>query len=425
MTDKNTTDRDCCDDPHIGNALTLSDALARIRATLQPVEGSESVALADALDRILDEDIVASVDVPGHTNSAMDGYAVRADDLPASETGQCSLALIGTAWAGRGFDGNVSAGECVRIMTGAPLPAGADTVVMQEHVELDGEQVIIGQGNRPGQHVRKAGEDIARGDIALAAGVVLKPAQLGVLASIGCSEFLVRRRTRVAFFSTGDELRPVGSQLEKGQIHDSNRHTIRGMLQRLSVDIVDLGIVRDRREDIEQAFHDAANKADAIITTGGVSVGDADFVTEILEKTGEVNFWKVAIKPGRPLAYGRVSGTPFFGLPGHPVSVMATFYQIVQPMLEVLSGVEQAAPSVLVDAVCRSTLRKKPGRMEVQRGVLELGDDGCYIVRSTGRQGSGVLSSMIEANCFIVLPLEQATTHPGDVVKVQPFRCLV
>ena len=425
MTDKHTPGTDCCEDPHIGNALTLGDALARIRATLRPVEGSELVDLTEALGRVLSEDIVATVDVPGHTNSAMDGYAVRADDLPTSESGQNNLRMIGTAWAGRGYDGEVGPGQCVRIMTGAPVPDGTDTVVMQENVERKEDRVVVGQGNRPGQHVRKAGEDIARGDIALPAGVVLKPAQLGVLASIGCGEVPVLPRARVAFFSTGDELRPVGARLEKGQIHDSNRHTIRGMLQQLGVDIVDLGIVPDKREAIEQAFSDAASKADAIITTGGVSVGDADFVTEILEKTGEVDFWKVAIKPGRPLAYGRVGGTPFFGLPGNPVSVMATFYQIVQPMLEVLSGALQADPVILVDAVCQSTLRKKPGRLEVQRGVLELENDGRYVVSTTGRQGSGVLSSMIEANCFIVLPLEQAATQPGDIVKVQPFRGLV
>jgi molybdopterin molybdotransferase len=295
---------------------------------------------------------------------------------------------------------------------------------MQEYVEHDGDKVTISAGNKPGQHVRQAGEDIARGDVALTAGMLLRPAQLGVLASIGRAVVCVRRRPRVAFFSTGDELRPVGDRLEKGQIHDSNRYTISGMLERLGIDIVDLGIVPDQREETEQAFRDAAVAADAIITTGGVSVGDADYVTETLEKIGEVNFWKVAIKPGRPLAYGSVQGTPFFGLPGNPVSVMATFYQIVQPMLELLTGIRKPDPPVLIDAVCQSTLRKKPGRLELQRGVLEMEDDGRYVVRSTGRQGSGVLSSMIEANCFIVLPLEQETINPGDTVKVQPFRGL-
>jgi molybdopterin molybdotransferase len=421
----NKTDAsDCCDDPHVGNALTLSAALDRISSTITPVEGSESVELRNALGRILDEDVVSEVNVPGHTNSAMDGYAVRADDLPKPESGQQTLVMIGTAWAGRGFDGKVEKGQCARIMTGAPLPEGADTVVMQEYVEHDGDKVTISAGNKPGQHVRQAGEDIARGDVALTAGMLLRPAQLGVLASIGRAVVCVRRRPRVAFFSTGDELRPVGDRLEKGQIHDSNRYTISGMLERLGIDIVDLGIVPDQREETEQAFRDAAVAADAIITTGGVSVGDADYVTETLEKIGEVNFWKVAIKPGRPLAYGSVQGTPFFGLPGNPVSVMATFYQIVQPMLELLTGIRKPDPPVLIDAVCQSTLRKKPGRLELQRGVLEMEDDGRYVVRSTGRQGSGVLSSMIEANCFIVLPLEQETINPGDTVKVQPFRGL-
>ena len=420
-----TNASDCCDDPHVGNALTLSEALDRIGSTISPVEGSESVDLRNALGRILDEDIVSAVNVPGHTNSAMDGYAMRAEDLPGPESERTSLDMTGTAWAGRGFDGAVEQGQCVRIMTGAPLPDGADTVIMQEYVERDGDKVTITVGNKPGQHVRQAGEDIAEGDIALTAGALLRPAQLGVLASIGRAEVCVRRRPRVAFFSTGDELRPVGDRLEKGQIHDSNRYTISGMLDRLGIDIVDLGIVPDEREATEQAFRKAAEAADAIITTGGVSVGDADYVTETLEKIGEVNFWKVAIKPGRPLAYGRVQGTPFFGLPGNPVSVMATFYQIVQPMLELLTGIRKADPPVLIDAVCQSTLRKKPGRLELQRGVLEMEDDGRYVVRSTGRQGSGVLSSMIEANCFIVLALEQETTNPGDTVRVQPFRGLV
>ncbi len=423
-TDKINLDKDagCCDDPHIGGALTLEEALARIREDVAPIGDAENVPLPQALNRVLAEDVVSSMNVPGHTNSAMDGYAVRAGDLPA--TGNASLKVIGTSWAGRPFEDRVATGECVRIMTGAAMPDEADTVIMQEHVDASEDTVVIDDRARPGQHVRKAGEDIAAGAVALPAGTLLRPAQLGVMASIGCGEAVVIRRPRVAFFSTGDELRPVGEDLRKGQIYDSNRYTIRGMLERLGLEVIDLGVVPDRREDTETALNKASASADVIVTSGGVSVGEADFVTETLDRMGQVNFWKVAIKPGRPLAFGRVGGALFFGLPGNPVSVMATFYQIVQPTLEILTGNRRVDPPILLDAVCQSALRKKPGRLEVQRGVLERAPEGHYVVSSTGLQGSGVLSSMIEGNCFIVLPLELETVEPGDTVKVQPFRGL-
>jgi molybdopterin molybdotransferase len=388
-------------------------------AEIRPVEGFETVATRDALDRILYAPIRSMLDVPVHTNSAMDGYALDGAQLPAE--GERTFRVIGTAWAGRPFDGSAAAGECVRIMTGAPLPAATDTVVMQERVRRAGDEAIIGTGHKPGQNVRFAGEDLKAGDIALDAGALLRPAQLGMIASLGISEVRVRRRPRVAFFSTGDELASIGEPLGPGQIYDSNRYTLFGMLRRLGVDVIDLGVVRDRREDLEQAFLAAAAQADAVVTSGGVSVGEADFVTETLDRIGEVGFWTVAIKPGRPFAFGRVAGALFFGLPGNPVSVMVTFYQLVQPALQILAGLPKPETPVLVQARLDSRLRKKPGRREFQRGVLSCAEDGSYRVAAAGRQGSGMLRSMAHANCFIVLPEDCGTLEPGAEVAVQPF----
>jgi molybdopterin molybdotransferase len=420
--DGNSTN-DCCADGHDGPALRLDDALARILAAVRPVDGSETMPLPDALGRILDTDVVSPIDVPAHTNSAMDGYAVRGGDLlPDSET---SLDVIGVAAAGRPFDGAVAAGQCVRILTGAPLPQGADTVVMQEQATRDGDTAVIRAGQAHGQHVRRAGEDIAAGGVALAAGAVLMPAELGMLASVGVTEVRVRRRPRVAFFSTGDELRSVGEPLEAGQIYDSNRYTIRGMLTRLGVEAIDMGVVRDEPAEVERALTRAAAQADAVVTSGGVSVGDADYVTQTLERLGSVGFWKVAMKPGRPIAFGRVGAALFFGLPGNPVSAMVTFYQLVQPALRALAGLPDTGPPLTVTAVSRDALRKKPGRREFQRGVLTRDADGRLCVGRAGRQGSGVLSSMNAANCFIVLPEEAGPVSAGDAVTVQPFAAFV
>lgn len=413
----------CSDDPHGSPSLRLEQALAQMLAQVRPVDGSETIALREGLGRILDEDVRSQIDVPAHTNSAMDGYAIRGEDLPAD--GHCTLRVIGTAWAGRPFEGMVEPGECARIMTGAPVPPGADTVVMQEHVVRCDDQAEVGSGHRPGQHIRTAGEDISAGDVALEAGTLLRPAHLGVLASVGATRIRVRRRPRIAFFSTGDELQATGEPLSEGQIYDSNRHSLFGMLTRLEVEVVDLGIIPDKRDAIEEAFATATADADAVVTSGGVSVGEADFVTETLEKIGEVGFWKVAIKPGRPIAFGRVNGKYFFGLPGNPVSAMVTFYQLVQPVLLRLKGIENPDPDIYVTATCRSQLRKKPGRLEFQRGILERNEDGTYSVEKAGFQGAGVLSSMVRANCFIVLPLEGETVMPGDQVSVQPFGTLV
>ncbi len=411
-----------CADDHDPNSLPVAAAMARIDGLVRPLTGYQRVALRQALDRVLAETVISPLDVPAHTNSAMDGYALRGADLPTE--GSVVLDVLGAALAGAPYTGVVTPGAAVRIMTGAVLPEGSDTVVMQEHAERDGERVRIGSGHRPGQNVRRAGEDLPRGGVVLEPGSRLHPAELGLLASLGVAEVRVWRRPRVAFFSTGDELRSVGEVLATGEIYDSNRYTLYGMLTRLGVEVLDMGVVRDRPEALRRAFRDAAANADAVITSGGVSVGEADFVKDILAELGAVDFWKIAMKPGRPLAFGRVGGAVFFGLPGNPVSVMVTFYQFVQPALRRMMGQDDVTP-VRVRAPCRNRLKKRPGRTEFQRGVMAWDADGVLRVSSTGAQGSGILSSMSRANCFIVLPHETGDLEAGSLVEVQPFEGLV
>lgn len=417
-------DVDPCDAPGHGHeALPLDEARARMVAAMAPVPGEEAVAVGSALGRVLAREVRSAVDVPSHRNSAMDGYALAGRDLPGA--GAALFEIVGTSWAGRPFAGEVQPGQCVRIMTGATVPAGTDTVVMQEHVRVEGSRIEVRAGHRVGQNVRPVGEDIRRGELALAAGSVLRPSELGLLASLGVGEVTVRRRPRVAIFSTGDELRSIGEGLEPGQIYDSNRYSLHGMLARLGMETVDLGVIRDTREATLQALETAAAQADAIITSGGVSVGEADYVTETLQRHGRFGFWKVAMKPGKPIAFGQFGKAWFFGLPGNPVSVMVTFYQLVQPALRALAGVVAPEPPILVRAACETRLRKKPGRLEFQRGVLSRLPAGGYTVRSTGHQGAGVLRSMSEANCFIVLSCDQGDVEPGTEVEVQPFVGLV
>ncbi len=419
------------------SSLLAEQALERIHDAVVPVQGVERAAIRDALGRVLAEDVLSPIDVPSHDNSAMDGYAVRAADFGGEDGTDggsgAVLRVAGTSWAGHPFAGEAGRGECVRIMTGAVMPRGADAVVIQEHARAapDGGAVRFeGRPPRAGDNVREAGEDVRRGAAVLRAGERIGPAELGLLASLGVAEAGVRRRARVAFFSTGDELRSLGEPLAPGCVYDSNRYTLLAMLRALGADTLDLGVVRDRREDVERAFREAAGAADAIVTSGGVSVGEADFVKETLERIGEVGFWKIAMKPGRPLAFGRVGEALFFGLPGNPVSVMVTFYQFVQPALRRLMGERppgggrQAAAPVRFRVKCASRLRKRPGRVEFQRGVFGRDEAGGLVVHSTGGQGSGILSSMHAADCFIVLPLESAGVEPGDEVEVEPFHGL-
>jgi molybdopterin molybdotransferase len=406
-----------CADDYDPNSMPVPKAREVIARFLSPVTTVERVAVRAALGRVLAEDVISPVDVPSHDNSAMDGYALRFADLKSD--GKVTLKMTGSSFAGVPFKGKVSAGETVRIMTGGVVPAGADTIVMQEHVEAGDGQITIGGGHKQGQHLRRAGEDLQRGQPALRRGQPLRPAETGLIASLGIPEVSVYRKLRVAFFSTGDELVSVGSPLGEGQIYDSNRYTLHGMLTRLGCEVIDMGVVRDDPKLLEAAFREAAAIADVVITSGGVSVGEADFVKDLLNAMGEVVFWKIAMKPGRPLAYGKIGNAHFFGLPGNPVSVMVTFYQFVRDALLRLSGRDpiEALPTFKVP--CTSVLKKAPGRTEFQRGILSCDSAGNLSVRVTGEQGSGILRSMSEANCFIIMPTEQGNVASGTLVEVQ------
>jgi molybdopterin molybdotransferase len=408
-----------CMDDYDPNALRVDKAHEVIRSFLTPVTEIERLPVRLALGRVLAEDIISTMNVPAHDNSAMDGYALRHADLAADAP--TSLKVIGTAFAGKAFAGAPGKGECVRVMTGAVMPAGCDTVVIQEVVKADGDTALIPPGQKHGQNRRFAGEDLALGKVVLKAGQPLRPAELGLIASLGIGEVTVRRRLRVAFFSTGDELVSIGTPLKQGEVYDSNRYTLWGMLARLDVEIIDLGVIRDDPQCLEQAFKDAAARADAVITSGGVSVGEADFTRKLLGDMGEVLFWKIAMKPGRPMAFGKIGKAHFFGLPGNPVAVMVTFYQFVRGALLHLAGRSDDGAPPLLRVPCASTIKKNPGRTEYVRGRLSRGDTGQWQVATTGSQGSGVLRSMSEANCFIVLGDEQAGVNPGDAVSVQLF----
>ncbi len=410
-----------CDSPAQAGSntfLPVDEALRRIAEQLPRPEGFEQLALRECLGRILAEPITSGINVPGHDNSAMDGYAIRAADLGAE-----SLSLIGESFAGHPFEGECGPGQAVRIMTGAMIPSGCDTVIMQEQVEREGERIHILGEHKPGENVRLAGEDMAAGEVVLQPGKRLDPAELGLIASLGIAEVRVRRRLRVAFFSTGDELCSLGEVPQEGQIYDSNRYTLYGMLKRLDAEVIDMGVIADIPEAIEAAFNEAAAVADVVLTSGGVSVGDADYVKQTLDKLGQVDFWKIAMKPGKPLAFGRLGKAAFFGLPGNPVSAMATFYQIVQPSLRHMQGVESQPLRLRLPLI--GSLKKRPGRTDFQRGVLVRDSDGTLKVHGSGHQGSHILRSMSEADCFIILPAESGSLSEGELVEVEPFISLV
>jgi molybdopterin molybdotransferase len=407
------------------NALPVAQAQEFIARLVPRVTAVESIALRSALGRVLAHDIMSPIDVPAHDNSAMDGYALRGADLSAS--GDTLLAAVaGTGFAGQAYADVVPPRHCVRIMTGAVMPAGLDTVVPQEFTKTEGAQVRIPAGIvRTGDNRRLAGEDLGRGSAALSAGRLIKPADLGLLASLGRAEVPVLRRLRVAFFSTGDELRSIGEPLSEGCVYDSNRYTIWGMLQRLGCEVLDLGVVRDEPDALRATFSAAAASADAVITSGGVSVGEADHTKQIMAELGDVLFWRIAMRPGRPMAIGRIGDAILFGLPGNPVAVMVTFYAFVRDALRAMSGM---APEVqpMLRAACITSLRKKPGRTEYQRGVVTRAGDGqSWQVAITGSQGSGILSSMSVANGMVVLHHGQGDVAAGDVVDVIPFDGLV
>jgi molybdopterin molybdotransferase len=406
-----------CAEPFEPGMISLAEALTRIEARVLPVIACERLPIRDCLNRVNNEAVTSPRDVPPSANSAMDGYAIAINSL--TQGGIVEFDLIGSAFAGRPFTETCGAGQSVRIMTGALIPAGTDTVVMQEQAEIgkDGK-IRIDAEHRTGENIRRAGEDIRQGETVIEAGARLNPANLGVLASLGIAKLQVRRKPVVAFFSTGDELVSVGEKLEPGMIYDSNRYSLYGMLARLPVDILDLGVVRDNPDSMRAALEDAASRADLIISTGGVSVGEADYIKPALAELGTTEFWKIAIKPGRPLTFGQIGSSIFMGLPGNPVAVMVTFCQFVEPAIEVLSGTTIRPPRLL-PARALDSLRKKPGRTEFQRGFATLDADNRWQVGKTGKQGSGILTSMSRANCLIVLPDDNAGVEPGDEVSIQ------
>jgi len=398
--------------------LSVDEARSLIESQAKPVSCVNKVEIRSSLGRFLAEDILSKINVPSHTNSAMDGYAINGNDIPTNAA--ATLNVTCTVLAGQPFNGKINSGECARIMTGGMMPEGTDTVIMQEDVERNNDIITIQACHRKGQNVRQAGEDLAIGQVILEKGHKIMPAELGVLASLGLSEIKVHRRLRVAFFSTGDELRSIGESLGDGEIYDSNRYSLYGMLSRLGVDIIDMGVIADRREDIQSAFIAAAENADVVITSGGVSVGEADFVKETLDELGEVKFWKIAMKPGRPLAFGKIKNAAFFGLPGNPVAVMVTFYQFVQNALLIMAGAN-IKPRLQLRLPSNSSFKKAPGRTTFIRGIISNDKDGKMTVCSTGQQGSGILNSMAQANCFIVLGHDDGPVNKGDIVTVEPF----
>ncbi|MEZ5535698.1 MAG: molybdopterin molybdotransferase MoeA [Thiolinea sp.] len=400
--------------------LTVEQGQQRILDGLSAITHMERATLHRALGRILATDIHARFAVPPHRNSSMDGYAFAYHDQVMAGP----LRVIGTSFAGKPYLQTVQQGECVRIMTGAVVPEGCDTVEMQENCQRGGDWLTLNTAPRRGSYLRYPGEDMAAGDLVLAKGRKLNAADLGLLASLGISEVDVIRRPQVAFCSTGDELRSIGEALGIGDIYDSNRYTLHGMLQQLDAEIIDMGVVRDTPEAVEQAFTSASQQADILITSGGVSVGDADYVTATLQKLGEVNFWKMAMKPGKPLAHGKLGNCLFFGLPGNPVSVMATFLLFVRPAILKLAG-EPVPRLPEYTATSTQALKKAPGRKEYQRGICEQDAQGHWQVSSTGVQESHMLRSMSQANCFIVLERETGDLPAGSEVRIIPFAGLL
>ncbi len=409
------------------NALPVEKAQEFITQLVPGVHGIESVPVRSALGRILGTDVVSAINVPAHDNSAMDGYALRGRDLLVDAP--TALDVVGTGFAGAAAGPEVLAGQCVRIMTGAVMPSGLDTVVPQEFVQAANGRVTIPPGIvRPGDNRRLAGEDLAVGEAALQAGRILRPADIGMLASLGKAEVPVRRRLRVAFFSTGNELRSIGEPLDEGCVYDSNRYTLWAMLQRLGVEVLDMGVVRDDPVALETAFLAAADSADAVITSGGVSVGEADHTRHVMARVGDVLFWRIAMRPGRPMAIGRIEhggrSAILFGLPGNPVAVMVTFYAFVREALLQMAGALRE-PLPMLRAASMAPLRKKPGRTEYQRGIVRRGASGDWCVEITGSQGSGILRSMSEANGLVVLHHGQGNVEAGELVDVMPFDGLI
>lgn len=416
-------------------ALSVDGVHAFLRSMVQPLRATETLPLVDALGRVLAQDIVSPLDVPAHDNSAMDGYALDGQALHTEQP--LTLQVAGTVLAGRAGVATLGPGQCLKVMTGAVLPAGLDTVVPQELVRAEGGQIHIPAGYvRRGDNRRLRGEDVAQGSVALQGGRVLTPACVGLVASLGLAQVTVVRRLRVAYFSTGDEILSLGDAPREGAVYDSNRYTVRGMLHNMGMDCLDLGVVPDDPQALEKAFRQAAERADAIVTSGGVSVGEADHTKAMMRQLahsdapgeGGVAFWRIAMRPGRPMAVGRIGTVPLFGLPGNPVAVMVTFLAFVRPALWRMAGAVEDDPHLqipLLQARSSEAIRKKAGRTEYQRVRVSVGTDGCLQVQTTGQQGSGVLSSMVQANGLMVLEHARGDVAVGDTVEVMMFAGLL
>lgn len=408
-------------EPFTAGLISLEDAQQKMLQQLTPISDCLSVSLFEAAGRITAKPVTSPLDVPPFDNSAMDGYAVRLSDI----TPDREFPVAGKAFAGAPFNGEWPEGSVIRIMTGAPIPAGCDAVVMQEQTEQREGGIVITAAVNAGQNIRRIGEDIEAGKQVLDAGVRLGAAELPLLASLGIAEVSVLRKLRVAIFSTGDELQAVGQPLADGQIYDTNRFTVSLMLNKLGCEVIDLGVIADDPEALRQAFSEADRQADVVISTGGVSVGEADFTKAMLEELGVITFWKLAMKPGKPFAFGRLANSWFCGLPGNPVSAAVTFYQLVQPLLATLTGQTTRIMPLRQRARATQRLKKSPGRLDFQRGILSRGEDGVLEVRSTGAQGSHVFSSFALADCFIVLERDRADVEPGEWVEVEVFNSLL
>jgi len=404
---------DCCSAPGL---LPFEQALSDMLAQVTPISDVIYLPIDQALSYVLSQDIHSSLNVPPHDNSAMDGYAFAIKSLLSRST----LTLVGSSMAGAPYQGECKLGECIRIMTGAKIPDNCDSVEMQENVHVDKQNITFLKEKIKGTHVRNAGEDIQKDQKILAKSHRLSTIDIGILASLGIANVQVYRQLNIAIFATGDELKLPGQVLTDGDIFASNSFFLAAILNKLNVNVIDLGIIDDDFEAIKEAFIMADQQADAVISTGGVSVGDADYTKDVLDELGEIGFWKVAIKPGKPFAFGKLPNSLFFGLPGNPVSALVTFHQLALLALTKLQNAEPIDRTVL-NVTTTTPLRKSPGRMDFQRGILALNDKGENVVTSTGSQGSGILSSLATANCYIVLPVEQGKVRAGELVTVQLF----
>ena len=406
-----------------GGLISIEHALQQIAGTVVPINTCERVVLKSALGRVLSASVYASINIPPDQNSAMDGYAFSSTDILPNQP--FSLSLAGTSWAGAPYSEILKPGECIRIFTGGVIPEGADSVIMQEHIQADNTLIIFPESTQPHKHIRDIGCDTREDALLLSANKKLTAIDIGLLASAGIYDVQVYRKLNIAFLSTGDELSPIGQMLQPGQIYDSNRYALNALLDDNTINITDLGVIGDDKSALEESLVAASKTHDVLISTGGASVGDADYIKEILDKCGEVSFWKIAIKPGKPLAFGKINHCYFWGLPGNPVSVITTFQKIVSPALRQLSGEQSAKKTLQIQATCRTALNKSQGRQEYQRGILTQDKSGEFFVASAGKQDSNIMSALSAANCYMVLAVECNGVAVGEKVTVEPFALLI